>query len=236
MQTKSIDRKNPVELEAGWFSYLADEFEREYMLNLSVFLRNEIKAGKSIYPHGKNIFSAFNTTTFDNTKVVIIGQDPYHGPGQAHGMSFSVPSGVPRPPSLVNIFQELQNDLGIPPSSHGNLSKWAKQGVLLLNSVLTVEKGRAASHQKQGWEIFTDRVIEVLNREKKDLVFLLWGSHAQKKGANIDPEKHLVLKSPHPSPLSAHRGFFGSRPFSKINQYLAAKGNMPIDWHLSAGL
>ena len=233
MEKISESIKNPVELEAGWFFHLASEFAQDYMKNLSSFLKNEIKLGKTIYPHGKDIFNAFNTTSFDNTKIVIIGQDPYHGPRQAHGMSFSVPKGIPCPPSLVNIYKELQNDLNIPPSSHGNLTRWAKQGVLLLNTVLTVEKGRAASHKGRGWEIFTDRVIEILNKQKEGLVFLLWGSHAQKKGENINPTKHLILKSSHPSPLSAHRGFFGSRPFSQINQYLAQKRETPIDWRIS---
>ncbi|MCY4523431.1 MAG: uracil-DNA glycosylase [Halobacteriovoraceae bacterium] len=228
------DIQPPVQLAADWFIHLASEFEQDYMQNLSGFLKSEIKKGKTIYPHGKNIFNALNITTFDLTKVVILGQDPYHGPGQAHGMSFSVPPGVALPPSLVNIFEELKNDLGIAPSRHGNLTGWARQGVLLLNTVLTVEKGKAASHRGRGWETFTDRVIQVLNSKKEKLVFLLWGSHAQEKGKSIDQTKHLVLKAPHPSPLSAYRGFFGSRPFSKINHHLADIGHAPIDWRISS--
>lgn len=221
-----------VNLETGWKSHLIAEFEAEYMKNLRQFLKAEIDSGKTIYPHGSEIFSAFNSTPFDQVKVVIIGQDPYHGPGQAHGMCFSVKKGIKTPPSLMNIYKELKNDLDIDPPNHGLLQNWADQGVLLLNTVLTVEKAKAGSHQKKGWEQFTDKVIEVLNRDKENLVFLLWGSPAQKKAASVDGSKHLILKSPHPSPLSAHRGFFGQHHFSRCNDYLSSKGLSPINWSL----
>ena len=224
--------KSSIRLNPDWLVHLQNEFESDYMKNLSSFLKTEINRGKIIYPHGHHIFNAFDTTPFSHTKVVIIGQDPYHGPGQAHGMCFSVPMGIPTPPSLLNIFQELQNDLGITPPKHGHLEKWAKQGVLLLNAVLTVEKAKASSHQGRGWETFTDRVIDILNEKKEGLVFLLWGSFAQKKGNQIDKNRHLVLSASHPSPLSAYRGFFGCRHFSKTNSYLLAKGFSPIDWNL----
>jgi len=219
-----------IKLEASWKTRLESEFEKDYMLSLKKFLKNEKAQGKIIYPAGENIFSALNSLPFDQVKVIIIGQDPYHGPGQAHGLSFSVPDGVPLPPSLKNIYKELFNDLGIDKGNCGNLLSWAKQGVLLLNSVLTVEAGNAASHQGLGWELFTDKIISVLNDEKQSLVFLLWGSYAQKKGAVIDAQKHLVLKAVHPSPLSVYRGFFGCQHFSKTNQYLISKNISPINW------
>ena len=202
------------------------------MKSLKNFLVSEISAGKTIYPKGTEYFSALNLTPFDKVKVVILGQDPYHGPNQAHGLCFSVKPEIPPPPSLINIYKELHSDLGIAPQRHGFLESWAKQGVLLLNSVLTVEQGNAGSHQKKGWENFTDAVIESLNNESENLVFVLWGAYAQKKGQFIDREKHLVLESVHPSPLSAHRGFFGTKPFSQINQYLIQHGSVPIDWEL----
>lgn len=202
------------------------------MQALRAFLQAEKKQGKQIYPPGELIFNALNTTPFDRVKVVILGQDPYHGPGQAHGLSFSVMPGVPAPPSLQNIFKELEADLGIARASHGCLQSWAEQGVLLLNAVLTVEKFKAASHQGKGWERFTDRIVAELNKKREQLVFLLWGSYAQKKGQIIDRDRHLVLQSTHPSPLSAHRGFLGCRHFSQANAYLEKQGLEPIDWAL----
>ena len=222
----------PIKLDPSWLRVLGDEFEKPYMTQLKAFLKAEKQAGKVIYPAGENWFNALNTTPFDQVKVVILGQDPYHGPGQAHGLCFSVLPGVPAPPSLENMFKELKNDLGIPISAHGYLQHWAQQGVLLLNSVLTVERGRAGSHQGRGWEIFTDACIAHLNRERGGLVFLLWGSYAQKKGQLIDRQRHLVLEAPHPSPLSAHRGFFNCKHFSKTNDYLKKHGGQPIDWAL----
>jgi uracil-DNA glycosylase len=219
-----------IQLEASWLAELAAEFEQDYMQNLKAFLQKEKAAHKQIYPPGKLIFNALNTTPLDEVKVVILGQDPYHGPGQAHGLCFSVLPGVDIPPSLQNIYKELDADLGIKPASHGCLTHWAEQGVLLLNAVLTVEKSRAASHQGKGWENFTDKVISVLNEKKSGLVFLLWGSYAQKKGQFIDRNKHLVLQSPHPSPLSAHRGFLGNKHFSQTNAYLEKQGKQIIDW------
>lgn len=202
------------------------------MRKLKNFLTAEYQAGKTIYPRGEEYFAALNLTPFDKVKVVIVGQDPYHGPGQAHGLCFSVHDGVRLPPSLQNIFKELHADLGVKIPQSGSLKKWAEQGVLLLNAVLTVEDGKAASHQGRGWEEFTDKIIHVLNEEKESLVFILWGSYAQKKAAFVDRKKHLVLESVHPSPLSAHRGFFGTKPFSKTNAYLRSKGLGEIDWTL----
>ncbi len=225
-----VDKLMSIEIEEGWRAHLDHEFNSEYMINLRHFLKGELSKNKTIYPHGSEIFSAFNSTNFDKVKVVIIGQDPYHGPGQAHGMCFSVKKGVRIPPSLVNIYKELQADLQIAPASHGHLMDWADQGVFLLNAVLTVEKAKAASHQGKGWEQFTDKVIEVLNEQKENLVFLLWGSPAQKKAAKVDTKKHLVLKAPHPSPLAAYRGFFGCKHFSKANAYLKSKKIEQIDW------
>jgi len=202
------------------------------MANLRSFLKSEYASGRTVYPRGAEYFAAMNLTPFDHTKVVILGQDPYHGPGQAHGLCFSVRPGVPPPPSLLNIYAELKNDLGITPPQHGFLEPWAKQGVLLLNSVLTVQKARAGSHANKGWETFTDRIIAILNEQRDNLAFVLWGSYAQRKGQLIDRSRHLVVATPHPSPLSADRGFFGSRPFSRINAYLEKTGQAPIDWRL----
>ncbi|MGI9277703.1 MAG: uracil-DNA glycosylase [Endozoicomonas sp.] len=221
-----------IRLDPLWKARLQEEFDKEYMHVLRSFLVAEKSDGKMIYPKGSEYFRAMDLTPFEQVKVVILGQDPYHGPGQAHGLCFSVRPDVRIPPSLVNMYKELESDLGIPPAGHGFLEHWAKQGVLLLNSVLTVEHKQAASHQKRGWEQFTDRVITELNEKRENLVFILWGSYAQRKGQYIDRSKHLVLQSVHPSPLSAHRGFFGSRPFSQTNDYLAAHGKQPIDWHL----
>lgn len=221
-----------VRLEKSWKERLLSEFEQPYMKALKAFLCQEKQDGKRIYPKGSEYFRALDLTPFDQVKVVLLGQDPYHGPGQAHGLSFSVKPGIDIPPSLVNIYHELNNDLGFTPVKHGFLEHWAKQGVLLLNSVLTVEHGRAASHRDRGWETFTDAIIRELNEHKENIVFLLWGSYAQKKGAFIDREKHYVLQSSHPSPLSAYRGFLQSNPFSKTNQYLEAKGISPVNWQL----
>lgn len=221
-----------IRLEDSWRQVLDEEFAKDYMRNLKQFLVGEIAKKKIIFPHGKDIFSALDSTSFDQTKVVIIGQDPYHGDGQAHGLCFSVKPGVKIPPSLINIYKEMKNDLGIDQPPHGYLQSWADQGVLMLNSVLTVERGKAGSHHGKGWEQFTDKIIEVLNEKKQNLVFLLWGSPAQKKGSKIDGGKHLVLKSVHPSPLSAHRGFFGNHHFSKTNDYLKKHRLTPINWQL----
>ena len=221
-----------IRLEASWKSRIGDWFARDDMRALSAFLRQRRAAGATIYPPGGEIFSAFDATPFDAVKVVILGQDPYHGPGQAHGLCFSVRPGVPVPPSLDNIYKELARDTGFVRPDHGCLLPWARRGVLLLNSVLTVEAGQPGSHQGKGWEGFTDHVVDVLNREREHLVFLLWGSYAQKKGAVIDARRHRVLKAPHPSPLSAHRGFLGCGHFSAANQSLARSGQAPIDWAL----
>jgi uracil-DNA glycosylase len=216
----------------SWAIHLKEEFKKPYMIELMEFLKEEKDSGKNIYPDQDQIFDAFQMTPFENVKVIILGQDPYHGADQAHGLSFSVKKGVKPPPSLVNIFKELKNDLGIDPPPHGCLEGWAKQGVLLLNAVLTVEDNKAGSHHKKGWEIFTDKVIEVLNSEKENLVFILWGNSAQKKASKVDPHKHLILKSVHPSPLSCHRGFLGSKPFSQTNKYLKDHGRVMINWNL----
>jgi uracil-DNA glycosylase len=221
-----------VAINPSWKQHLLPEFSKPYMQNLRNFLQKEKSAKKIIYPKGSEFFAALNATPFENVKVVIIGQDPYHGPNQAHGLCFSVKPGVDIPPSLRNIYAELKNDLQIEPPKDGCLTHWAEQGVLLLNATLSVEAGRAGSHQGKGWEEFTDSIIDVLNRSREHIVFVLWGSYAQKKGQFIDTKKHLVIKSPHPSPLSAHRGFFGSKPFSKINRYLAEHNIAPIDWNL----
>jgi uracil-DNA glycosylase len=221
-------------VEKSWEKHLKSEFDKSYMKDLKTFLKAEYDAGKTIYPSKSEYFAAFDHTPLDDVKVVILGQDPYHGPGQAHGLCFSVKPGVKTPPSLVNIYKEIKQDLGISNPDHGYLINWAEQGVLLLNSVMTVEKGQAASHRNKGWEKFTDRVIEVLNEREKPMVFILWGSYAQKKGAIVDDKKHLVLKGPHPSPLSAHRGFFGCKHFSKANDFLIKNGQAPIDWELPA--
>ncbi len=221
-----------VQLEPGWLAKLGSEFDKEYMLALAGFLREQKHQHKVIYPQGKEFFNAFNSTPFEQVKVVILGQDPYHGPGQAHGLSFSVNHGVRTPPSLVNIYKEIESDLGIAPANNGYLRHWTEQGVLLLNSVLSVARGQAASHQGKGWEEFTDQAIAQLNEHRQGLVFMLWGSYAQRKGQIIDQNKHKVLKAPHPSPLSAHRGFFGCRHFSQANAYLQGQGLEPIDWQI----
>ncbi len=218
------------QLAPSWQVHLATEFSKPYMQALKSFLLAEKNQHKCIYPKGGEYFKAFELTPFESVKVVILGQDPYHGPGQAHGLSFSVPPGVDIPPSLRNIYQELASDLQLVPPKTGDLSAWAKQGVLLLNSVLTVEGGLAGSHQGRGWEQFTDQTIAALNENREHLVFVLWGSYAKNKGQFIDRSKHLVLESPHPSPLSAHRGFFGSRPFSRANEYLKSHQIEPIHW------
>ena len=225
-----------VQLESSWLTVLSGEFEKLYMQNLRQFLLSEKMKGKEIFPAGSEYFKALNSAPFDEVRVVILGQDPYHGPGQAHGLCFSVRDGVRIPPSLLNIYKEIQDDLDLSPLnfSHGCLEAWASQGVLLLNSVLTVECGQAASHQGKGWETFTDRIIECLSARDKICVFLLCGSYAQKKGAVIDSGKHKILRAPHPSPLSAHRGFFGCRHFSRCNEILVSMGETPIDWRVSA--
>ncbi|MGL4853148.1 MAG: uracil-DNA glycosylase [Phocaeicola sp.] len=218
-----------VEIEASWKEQLATEFNKEYFEQLTQFVREEYRT-TTVYPPGKLIFNAFNLCPFDQVKVVILGQDPYHGPGQAHGLCFSVNEGVPAPPSLKNIFQEIATDLGQEKPTTGDLTRWAQQGVLLLNATLTVRAHEAGSHQRKGWETFTDAAIHALAQQKEHLVFILWGSYAQKKGAFIDPTKHLVLQSVHPSPLSAHRGFFGNKHFSRANEYLAAHNQTAIEW------
>lgn len=221
-----------VQLEPGWLAQLEPEFALPYMAQLRDFLQAEKQAGKRIFPPGNEIFEAFAHTPLDRVKVVILGQDPYHGEGQAHGLCFSVRPGVKVPPSLQNIYREIHEELGHPIPRHGDLTPWADQGVLLLNSVLSVECGRATSHQGRGWETFTDRVIDVVNRQCASVVFMLWGSYAQRKGALIDRQAHCVLSAPHPSPLSAHRGFFGCGHFAAANEYLRAQGREPIDWRL----
>jgi uracil-DNA glycosylase len=225
-----------VRLEPTWKARVGSVFEQPQMVALADFLRAEKRAGKVIYPPGPQIFAALDSTPFDAVKVVILGQDPYHGPGQAHGLCFSVRPGVPTPPSLDNIFKEIQRDLGIARPDHGCLLPWAQQGVLLLNAVLTVERGLAGSHAGKGWEGFTDACIDALNRERENLVFLLWGSYAQAKGKLIDRQRHLVLKAPHPSPLSAHRGFIGCAHFSRANEYLRDRGHRSVDWRLPAAV
>lgn len=223
-----------IALHQSWKAPLLPEFEADYMAQLRAFLVAEKAAGKQIFPKGGEWFRAMDLTPLDKVRVVILGQDPYHGPGQAHGLCFSVKPGVRPPPSLVNIYKELQSDLGIERPGHGFLEHWANQGVLLLNSVLTVEMAKAASHQGKGWERFTDAVIRLVNAKEEPVVFLLWGAYAQKKAAFVDTSKHLVLKAAHPSPLSAHNGFLGCRHFSKCNAFLESKGLAPIDWALPA--
>ena len=218
-----------VKMEPSWKTRLAGEFEKDYFVKLTDFVRQEYRQA-TVYPSGPNIFNAFAHCPFDRVKVVIIGQDPYHEPGQAHGLCFSVQDGTPFPPSLQNIFKEITDDLGRPRPTSGDLTRWADQGVLLLNATLTVRAHRAGSHQGDGWETFTDAAIRCLNAERQHLVYMLWGAYAQKKGASIDTSRNLVLTSPHPSPLSAHRGFFGNRHFSRANDYLVALGESPIDW------
>lgn len=223
-----------MKLDPGWLAVIGAEFEKPYMSQLRQFLQQEKNQGKVIYPPGSLWFNALNSTPFDKVKVVILGQDPYHGPQQAHGLCFSVPKNIPPPPSLQNIFKELHNDLGIAVPTHGCLQHWADQGVLLLNAVLTVEQSKAGAHQGRGWETFTDAVIKALNDKREGLVFLLWGSYAQKKGAFIDQRKHRVLQSAHPSPLSAYRGFLGNKHFSQTNAYLKDRQQKQIDWSLPA--
>ena len=222
-----------VQLAEDWKQALGDEFDQPYMQQLRAFLLEEKAAGKAIFPPGPLIFNALNSTPLSKAKVVIIGQDPYHGPGQAHGLCFSVQPGVRPPPSLQHIYKEIHRDLGHPIPNHGCLQSWAEQGVLLLNAVLTVTQGQAGAHANRGWERFTSRIIEILNSECEHLVFMLWGSYAQKKGQHIDTSRHCVLKSVHPSPLSAHRGFIGCGHFSAANAYLMEKGREPINWQLS---
>jgi uracil-DNA glycosylase len=221
-----------VAIEQSWKEQLSEEFEKEYFSKIVTFLKSEKEAGKMIYPPGKQIFSAFEYTPYANVKVVIIGQDPYHNPGQAHGLSFSVPDGFPAPPSLMNIFKEIQSDLEINLSGKSNLQKWAEQGVMLLNASLTVEANKPMSHSKAGWHLFTDAVIKNISNTKEHVVFLLWGKFAQNKEQLIDGNKHKILKAAHPSPLSAYNGFFGCGHFSKTNQWLQEKGETPIDWQL----
>jgi uracil-DNA glycosylase len=220
-----------IKLHPNWLEPLKSEFAEPYMAELKRFLLAEREAGKRIFPAGSNWFRALDLTPLDEVRVVILGQDPYHGEGQAHGLCFSVPNGVQPPPSLVNIFKELASDLGIQRPGHGFLEHWARQGVLLLNSVLTVQMGQAASHRDRGWERFTDAVVRLVNAKPEPVVFMLWGSYAQRKAAFVDP-RHLVLKAPHPSPLSAHSGFFGCKHFSQANAFLEAHGQRPIDWAL----
>ena len=221
-----------VKIEETWKNHLIHEFEKDYMKSLSNYLRNEKKSSKDIYPPSHLIFNAFELTKFDDVKVVIIGQDPYHGHGQAHGLSFSVAHGIKTPPSLRNIHKELNDDLGIPVPHHGNLSKWAAGGVLLLNTILTVEKGKPGSHANQGWEVFTDSVLRVLNQKKKNIVYILWGKKAQEKSSIIKGDDNLIIESSHPSPYSADNGFFGSKPFSRANAYLKQNKIEPIDWEI----
>ncbi len=232
----TTNNEKPGQLHSSWLAVIGDELEKPYMQALRDFLKQEKAAGKVIYPPSPLIFNSFNHTPFDKVRVVIIGQDPYHGQDkgqpQAHGLSFSVPKGITPPPSLVNIFKEIASDLNINMGRNGDLTPWAEQGVLLLNATLTVEQGKAGAHQGKGWEAFTDAAITALNQHREGLVFVLWGSYAQKKGDVIDGKRHLVLKSVHPSPLSAHRGFFGNHQFSTINQYLMRQGQTPIDWQL----
>lgn len=219
-------------LEASWKAQLLEQFHQPYMKDLKAFLRQRKQQGATIYPEGPHFFRAFELTPFDDVKVVILGQDPYHGPGQAHGLCFSVRPGTPAPPSLVNIYKEIHQDLRLDVPTHGFLESWAQQGVFLLNSVLTVEAGQAGAHRNKGWELFTDQAIETLASQREGIVFMLWGAYAHKKAALIDPRQHLILKAPHPSPLSAHRGFFGCRHFSQANTYLQAQGKTPINWAL----
>ena len=221
-----------VKIETGWKEVLKEEFEKPYFRQITLHLKTEKSQGKTIYPPGPLIFNAFDTTPFEKIKVVILGQDPYHGINQAHGLCFSVQDGVPAPPSLVNIFKEIKEDIGIPIPNHGNLMHWAKQGVFLLNASLTVRAGEPMSHARIGWAQFTDTVIKKISEKKNHVVFMLWGKFAQEKRTLIDERKHLVLRSVHPSPLSAHAGFFGCRHFSKANEYLMKNGMDPIDWQL----
>ena len=225
-----MKNKREIRLDPSWKNRLESEFSQPYMISLRQFLVERKGGGAVIYPPGDLIFNAMNSTPFEAVNVVILGQDPYHGPGQAHGLCFSVLDGVAIPPSLINIYKELEADLGSARPVNGNLQNWAGQGVLLLNAVLTVEQGRAGAHQGKGWEEFTDRIVSELNESRDGLVFMLWGSYAMKKGAMIDRSRHLVLTAPHPSPLSAHRGFLGCRHFSKANEWLVQHGQSPVEW------
>ncbi|WP_316833691.1 uracil-DNA glycosylase [Pedobacter nutrimenti] len=221
-------------LEPGWLSVLSQEFEKDYMKSLKLFLQEEKQKGSTVFPKGPDIFNAFNHTPFDKVKVVILGQDPYHGQGQAHGLSFSVQKGMTIPPSLKNIYKELQTDIeGFVPPNHGNLTEWADRGVLLLNATLTVRAHEAGSHQGKGWEIFTDKVISELSEKKEGVIFLLWGKYAQNKSILIDESRHTLFKAAHPSPFSAYNGFFGCRHFSRTNTKLIEQGEMPIDWQIT---
>ena len=220
-------------LENSWKEKLLEEFNKDYMRSLSEFLRSEKSKNKIIFPPGNKIFNAFNLTKFENVKVVILGQDPYHGHNQAHGLSFSVEEGIRPPPSLKNIFKELESDIGIKQPEHGNLERWCSEGVLLLNSILTVEKSKPASHANVGWEQFTDKILSILNDLKRNIVFILWGRKAQEKGHFLDKNRHLILKSAHPSPYSANNGFLGSKPFSRTNHYLNSNNIKEIDWDLN---
>lgn len=223
-------------LPDSWMDHLGEEFRKDYMLKLKSFLQDQLDSKKAIYPRGSEIFSAFHLTPFNKVKAVIIGQDPYHGPGQAHGLCFSVKAGITPPPSLKNIYKELKSDLNLDEPNHGFLEIWAQNGVLMLNNVLTVQKSMPASHQGKGWEFFTDRVVEILNTQCDNLVFLLWGSHAQRKAATVDRKKHLVLSCAHPSPFSAHKGFLGCKHFSQTNDYLKSRNIEPINWALPKSL
>ena len=227
--SKWVDKIMNVKIEDSWKTALADEFNKEYFIKLTDFVRSEYLSGKAIYPAPANIFNAFNLCPLDKVKVVIIGQDPYHEPGQAHGLCFSVLPPTPIPPSLINIYKEIESDLGHPSKTHGDLTSWAEQGVLLLNATLTVQAHLAASHAGKGWELFTDAVIRAVAKQE-NIVYMLWGAYAQKKAEFVNPEKNLILKSAHPSPLSAHRGFFGNHHFSRANDYLIKHGKTPIDW------
>ena len=228
-QSKSL---MDVKIEPHWKEILKSEFDKPYFQQIALHLKTEKSQNKTIYPPGSQIFNAFDTTPIDNVKVVILGQDPYHGSGQAHGLCFSVQNGVPPPPSLINIFKELHEDIGAPIPNHGNLTHWSEQGVFLLNASLTVRAGEPMSHSKIGWAEFTDTVIKKISEEKKHVVFLLWGKFAQEKRVLINESKHLILRAAHPSPLSAHAGFFGCKHFSKANEYLIKNGIDPIDWRL----
>ena len=221
-----------VKIEPNWKEILKDEFRKPYFQHIPLHLKTEKEQGKKIFPPGSQIFNAFNTTPIDKVKVVILGQDPYHGQRQAHGLCFSVANGIPPPPSLINIFKELHSDIGVPIPNHGNLTHWAEQGVFLLNASLTVRNGEPMSHSKIGWAEFTDSVIKIISEKKRNVVFLLWGKIAQEKRVLIDENKHLILKAAHPSPLSAHAGFFGCRHFSKTNEWLMSKGIDPVDWRV----
>lgn len=221
---------NKNQIDPSWLSYIGAEFDRPYMAHLKTFLESERANGNAVYPREDHVFNALNHTKFDDVRVVILGQDPYHGEGQAHGLSFSVPDGVKIPPSLRNMYKELERDFGVTPPTHGNLTRWAEQGVLLLNATLTVQADKAGSHQNKGWEDFTDAVIRAVNDGRDHVAFLLWGAYAQKKGAFIDRTRHLVLTAPHPSPLSAHRGFIGCGHFRAANDYLAEQGRAVVQW------